>query len=272
MQCSPSTCFFPLEGFDANTNNMMNKLTLTCSPSVDASGVEFSVRATHQYELECEPKAGRLLPGGNAELVIRWKGEAPKNAVTFEGLRPQKQPRLRLDFAPSGTSTATPRTLDSVIVDVCFAFPTEATVLNKSNRAGNGTGGTFCYSLDGGNKWWDSRDIKASSVQATPPEQQQQQHTTLDMTTSDASALVSASTSDLTAALERREQERALRLRRLVDREREFEMEVEAEAMRRENTIVLSQEVHSMKGILTRHRQEKMQLAHGGGGGVCVIA
>jgi len=201
----------------------MNKIVITCPDSTPPSGVEFSVRATHQLEVDVEPKSGRMMPRYPVALYVKWKGQVPTNPTTFEGLNPPKQPRLRLDVMP--------RNFEPILIDIHFAFPTEKD--------------SFCYTFNG-TDWHSSEDIPVISSSDL---------VTASNSTSNPN-LEGIDTTFPIKALAARESNRSQWLKRQSDRTLETLLEVQQETKRRDNSLSLQTELKSMQDLVRKRRTE----------------
>eukprot|EP00759_Apiculatamorpha_spiralis_P025689 PhF_6_TR29080/c0_g1_i1/m.42390 len=206
--CTPTQCFFPMEALEQQ-RPVVNKLTLFCPPSLP-QGCEFAVRATHQYEVEVEPRAGRLVPNVPVSLYVKWRGDVPKDPQTFEGLKPQKQPRLRIDI--------TPKSVEAILIDITFQFPSPTH--------------SFCYTLNG-TEWFDSSQIISSANKGSAPSaaggEDTQETSTPMMTTSLSSGSFYALEVHTTDSVAAREQVRRDWMIHSKERDRTNTLEIQQE-------------------------------------------
>eukprot|EP00760_Papus_ankaliazontas_P017410 PhM_4_TR17230/c0_g1_i1/m.5646 len=308
MLVSPSTCFFPLEALtptqntEHNNNTISNKITLTYAPPAAGSAtnslvllnrtseeteMHFTVRATHQYEIEVTPNAGVLTVGVPLELTVKWVGNPPTDVVTYAGLRPQKQPKLRIDASVHGgpgPAASTP----PVILPLVFTFPSAEQLFN--------------YTLDG-EKWFTNcckaqQQVPPAPATAPPqqqndeqqqqPQQQQpQQFPALTVDTQNG-VIISPDREPSTATLDfmspmstytrsdvcieaiaQRQATRDAWLEHLRSRNEALRLEVEAETRRRENSRQLQSELSTLKSMVS---QSKTRLRQQQSNGNCVIS
>eukprot|EP00759_Apiculatamorpha_spiralis_P045618 PhF_6_TR42390/c0_g1_i1/m.63945 len=231
MLCQPVTCFFPLE---CPSGTVVNKLTLSSTRQTT-----FAIRATHQFDVDVEPKSGTLACGVPVSIFVKWKGALPKNVSNYEGLKPQRSPKLRID-SPSSPS---------ITVDIDFSFPNAA--------AG------FCYTLDG-LEWLSNVTPSVVTAMGSAASSEFEMFTPRDVASMNGGARGTGTAGNrsgtvLDVALGSKEAERAEWLSQQKNHSRVVEIEVALEQQKRQNALLLQREIEGMKRIVHQKNKDDQQ-------------